>query len=89
MGLSTMFTDETTLLANTDPWGSVALLTLVGLVVVAYFAFIIAAFLGSLTSRLEGGMKLVWAIFIICAPFLGALCWFAIGRRNAANVARR
>ncbi|MFC4563712.1 PLDc N-terminal domain-containing protein [Nocardiopsis mangrovi] len=67
--------------------GGAALIT-AGLFVVAYFIFIIAAFISSLTSELEFGMKLVWALFIICAPFLGALCWFLIGKRNAAVTAR-
>ncbi|WP_017540874.1 PLD nuclease N-terminal domain-containing protein [Nocardiopsis halophila] len=69
-------------------YGGVALLALTGLAMLAYVVFIVAAFLGSLTSRLDFGMKLVWAVFIICAPFLGALCWFLIGRRSAAAMAR-
>ncbi|MDA2809130.1 PLDc N-terminal domain-containing protein [Nocardiopsis sp. RSe5-2] len=69
-------------------YGGIALILVAGLAVLAYFVLIIAAFLGSLTSRLDVGMKLVWAIFIICAPFLGAVCWFLIGRRSAAATAR-
>ncbi|WP_017622969.1 PLD nuclease N-terminal domain-containing protein [Nocardiopsis chromatogenes] len=69
-------------------YGGIALLLLTGFAMLAYVVFIVAAFLGSLTSRLDVGMKLVWAIFIICAPFLGALCWFLIGRRSAAATAR-
>ncbi|WP_017594499.1 PLD nuclease N-terminal domain-containing protein [Nocardiopsis potens] len=68
---------------------SVAALLLAGLFLLAYAAFIVAAFIGSLTSRLDAGMKLVWAVFIVCAPFLGALCWFLIGRRSAAAAALR
>ncbi|ASU85898.1 hypothetical protein CDO52_26620 [Nocardiopsis gilva YIM 90087] len=83
-----MLAHDATLLTYAGQIGSVVALVLVALAVVAYFVFIIAAFIGSLTSRLELGMKLVWALFIICAPFLGALCWFLIGRRSAAAVAR-
>ncbi|MFC3998051.1 PLD nuclease N-terminal domain-containing protein [Nocardiopsis sediminis] len=66
-----------------------ALIALIGLCFVAYVVFIVAAFLSALFSELEFGMKLVWAIFIICAPFLGALCWFLIGKRNATVTAAR
>ncbi|WP_017537815.1 PLD nuclease N-terminal domain-containing protein [Nocardiopsis halophila] len=82
-----MVTHSASLLADAGQVGSAALLVLVGLALVAYAAFIVAAFIGSLASRLEAGMKVVWALFIICAPFLGALCWFVIGRRSAAAAA--
>ncbi|MDA2805300.1 PLD nuclease N-terminal domain-containing protein [Nocardiopsis suaedae] len=70
-----------------DQVGGAALLALVTVGLLAYVAFIVAAFFGSLTSRLDAGMKVVWALFIICAPFLGALCWFIVGRRSAAAAA--
>lgn len=75
------------LFADPGQIGGLALLALVTVGLLAYAAFIVAAFFGSLTSRLDAGMKVVWALFIVCAPFLGALCWFLIGRRNAAAVA--
>lgn len=77
----------TALLADPGRLGSLALLALVTVGLLAYAAFIVAAFVGSLTSRLDAGMKVVWALFIICAPFLGAVCWFLIGRRSAAATA--
>ncbi|MFC7328142.1 PLDc N-terminal domain-containing protein [Marinactinospora rubrisoli] len=83
-----MFALDAALLSDAGQYGGVAVLVLAGVAVLAYCLFIIAAFIGSLTSRLEFGMKLVWAVFIICAPFLGALCWFLIGRSNAQATAR-
>ncbi|MDA2811733.1 PLD nuclease N-terminal domain-containing protein [Nocardiopsis sp. RSe5-2] len=80
-------TAATALVADLGQVGGVALLALVAVGLLAYAAFIVGAFIGSLTSRLDAGMKVVWALFIICAPFLGALCWFVIGRRSAAAVA--
>ncbi|WP_017625267.1 PLD nuclease N-terminal domain-containing protein [Nocardiopsis chromatogenes] len=77
----------TALFADLGQVGGAALLALVTVGLLAYVAFIVAAFIGSLTSRLDAGMKVVWALFIICAPFLGALCWFIVGRRSAAAVA--
>jgi hypothetical protein len=75
-----LFDPQVALLATT---------ALIGLFLVAYVVFIVAAFLSALFSELGFGMKLVWAIFIICAPFLGALCWFLIGKRDAALTAAR
>lgn len=36
-------------------------------------------------SDLPGGMKLVWIVFALMAPFLGCLLWFLVGRRNAEH----
>ncbi|GAB3466582.1 hypothetical protein GCM10027570_56030 [Streptomonospora sediminis] len=57
-------------------------MALVGLFLVAYVGFIIAAIISALASKHSFGMKLVWLVFIFIAPFIGALCWFFIGRRN-------
>ncbi|GAA1106797.1 PLDc N-terminal domain-containing protein [Nocardiopsis composta] len=83
-----MLAHSAALLADGQFW-SLAALILVGLFLLAYAAFIVAAFISSLASELEIGMKLVWALFIFCAPFLGALCWFLIGRKHAAATALR
>ena len=61
----------------------IVLAVLIGAVVLGYLALIVTAFFGALLSPLPGGMKVVWAVFIWCAPFIGALCWYFIGRRNA------
>ncbi len=63
--------------------GNVVAVIAIGLVVLAYFAFFIGALVSVLRSDQSGGMKLVWVIFAFCAPFLGPLLWFTIGRRHA------
>ncbi|HEY2059886.1 MAG TPA: PLD nuclease N-terminal domain-containing protein [Amycolatopsis sp.] len=44
--------------------------------------FFIAALVSILGSGLTGGMKLVWVVFAFCAPFLGPLLWFLVGRKQ-------
>ncbi|HEY2059948.1 MAG TPA: PLDc N-terminal domain-containing protein [Amycolatopsis sp.] len=29
-------------------------------------------------------MKLVWVVFAFCAPFLGPLLWFLVGRKQSS-----
>lgn len=65
------------------------LLGLTGAVLLAFVVLFVAALVSILGSRLTGGMKLVWVIFAFCAPFLGSLLWFAVGRRDASLPARR
>jgi phospholipase D-like protein len=64
-------------------------LGLTGAVVLAFVVLFLAALVSVLGSRLTGGMKLAWAVFAFCAPFLGSLLWFAFGRRDAALPVRR
>lgn len=45
--------------------------------------FFLAALVSILGSRQSGGMKVVWLVFAFCAPFLGPLLWFVIGRGQA------
>ncbi|MDT8911897.1 PLDc N-terminal domain-containing protein [Amycolatopsis sp. PS_44_ISF1] len=49
-------------------------------------AFFIAALVGILGSELTGGMKLVWTVFAFCAPFLGPLLWFLVGRKQNTTI---
>ncbi|MFJ9783212.1 PLD nuclease N-terminal domain-containing protein [Amycolatopsis sp. NPDC101161] len=65
------------------------LLGLTGAVLLAFVVLFLAALVSILGSRLTGGMKLVWVIFAFCAPFLGSLLWFAVGRRDAYLPVRR
>ncbi|MFF1823541.1 PLD nuclease N-terminal domain-containing protein [Kribbella sp. NPDC058245] len=58
-------------------------------VVAAYFLFVITAFFSALFSPASAGMKLVWIIFIVIAPFIGSLLWFFVGKRNAHELAYR
>ena len=47
--------------------------------------FFLAALISSLASPQSGGMKIVWVVFAFCAPFLGPLLWFVVGRQQAAR----
>ncbi|QBI54905.1 PLD nuclease N-terminal domain-containing protein [Streptomonospora litoralis] len=55
-----------------------------GLLLAAYVALVAGALVSVLASGLGGGMKFVWAVFIFCAPILGPLCWFLIGRKHVS-----
>ncbi len=46
----------------------------------AVIGLIIAAVFSILFSRIDGGMKLVWLVFVFIAPLIGALLWFLVGR---------
>ncbi|WP_328603647.1 PLDc N-terminal domain-containing protein [Amycolatopsis sp. NBC_00345] len=48
--------------------------------------FFIAALVGIVGSGLTGGMKLVWVVFAFCAPFLGPLLWFLVGRKQSTAI---
>ncbi|PRY40554.1 PLD nuclease N-terminal domain-containing protein [Umezawaea tangerina] len=52
-------------------------------VALGFLVLFVAALVSVLRSRLTGGMKLVWVVFAFCAPFLGSLLWFVVGRKNA------
>jgi hypothetical protein len=51
---------------------------------VAYGLLVLGALISVLRSRLEGGMKLVWCVFVFVAPFLGSLLWFFVGKKSTA-----
>jgi membrane protein implicated in regulation of membrane protease activity len=57
--------------------------------VLANFLLAIGALVSVLRSRLGGGMKFLWVMFVFVAPFLGSLAWFVIGRRDAEQSRRR
>ncbi|UKY51225.1 PLD nuclease N-terminal domain-containing protein [Streptomyces inhibens] len=52
-------------------------------VVLGALAFFFGALLSIVRSDLTGGMKLVWVVFALMAPFFGCLLWFLVGRRDA------
>jgi Phospholipase_D-nuclease N-terminal len=64
-------------------WGPVVAAVLV-IVMIGYVVFFLAALISVLGSRQSGGMKLVWIIFAFCAPFLGPVLWFLVGRKQGA-----
>lgn len=61
----------------------IALLIGAVLVCLAVVALVVAAVLSILFSRTDLGMKIVWLIFVIIAPVIGALLWFLIGRSRS------
>ncbi|GAA0594385.1 PLDc_N domain-containing protein [Kribbella sandramycini] len=73
-----------TLVASTtdQTWGFVGGAVLIA-ALVAYVLLVVGAFFSALFSAASAGMKLVWIIFIICAPFIGSLLWFLVGKRNS------
>jgi|tagenome__1003787_1003787.scaffolds.fasta_scaffold10364781_1 hypothetical protein len=64
-------------------WGPVVAAVLV-IAMLAYVIFFLAALVSILGSRQSGGMKLVWIIFAFCAPFVGPVLWFLVGRKQNA-----
>ncbi|WP_306368332.1 hypothetical protein [Nocardiopsis sp. CC223A] len=49
-------------------------------VAVAAVVFVVAAVIGIIASRTDGGMKAVWPVFAVIAPFIGSVLWFPVGR---------
>ncbi|GLU47454.1 PLD nuclease N-terminal domain-containing protein [Nocardiopsis ansamitocini] len=76
----------TALTTNSPAETTLVVLAMVGTLAAAVvvIGLIIAALISILGSRVSGGMKVVWIIFIICAPLIGALLWFLIGRRQVS-----
>ncbi|WP_344868074.1 PLD nuclease N-terminal domain-containing protein [Amycolatopsis ultiminotia] len=68
--------------------GSFVLAVLLAGLVALPVVFFLAALFSVLASPLTGGMKLVWIVFAFCAPFLGPLLWFVVGKRSAYETAR-
>jgi uncharacterized RDD family membrane protein YckC len=54
---------------------------MVALVLLPLILFV-AALVSVVGSGLTGGMKLVWLVFAFCAPFLGPVLWFLVGRKQ-------
>ncbi|MCI2418440.1 PLD nuclease N-terminal domain-containing protein [Saccharopolyspora sp. K220] len=62
-------------------WG-LGVIAVTGLAVLAYVVFFVGALISILGSSQSFGMKVVWIIFAFCAPFLGPLLWFLVGRKQ-------
>jgi phospholipase D-like protein len=73
-------------LADSPHFSNIALAVVVGLLVLLPVVFFIGALVSILSSPQGAGMKLVWIIFAFCAPFLGPLLWFVVGRRQVVRV---
>lgn len=65
-------------------WAIPASIVLI-IAVLAPLIFFVVAFFSILGSDQGGGMKLVWIVFAFCAPFLGPLLWFLIGRKQSVR----
>lgn len=72
--------------AEASQSANIAAATGIGLLVLLPIIFFIVALISILGSPQSGGMKLVWIVFAFCAPFLGPLLWFLIGRKQAERV---
>jgi len=82
-----------TLIAHTttstdQTWGFLGAAGIIA-VFAAYALLVIGAFFSALFSSASGGMKLVWIVFIVIAPFIGSALWFLVGKRNAQEAAYR
>ncbi|WP_438486956.1 PLD nuclease N-terminal domain-containing protein [Streptomyces sp. S186] len=65
------------------PTGTIMIACAGAAVALGALAFFFGALLSIVRSDLTGGMKLVWLVFALVAPFLGCLLWFLVGRRDA------
>jgi hypothetical protein len=62
-------------------WGLMSLVAIVVLGQIVLFISALASILGS--HRYTGGGKLLWVVVVFCFPFVGAIAWWAAGRRAA------
>jgi phospholipase D-like protein len=63
----------------------------IGLGAAAVLAFVVLflyALVSILASGLSAGKKLGWMILAFCAPIVGSLLWFLVGRRDARRPVR-
>ncbi|HEY3684558.1 MAG TPA: PLD nuclease N-terminal domain-containing protein [Streptosporangiaceae bacterium] len=49
----------------------------------AYVVLVVGALVSIVSARQDTGMKLVWVVFVLIAPFVGSLLWFLVGRSHA------
>jgi hypothetical protein len=81
--MQTQLVHHMTLAATGGDVISAAVTGVIGLIALACLVFFISALVSILRSPLTVGMKLIWIIFAFIAPFIGSLCWFVIGRKDA------
>ena len=65
------------------PWWGILGGGLILAFIAAHFLLFIFAVFSVLGSPQSAGMKLVWFVVVLFAPFIGSLAWFFIGRPNA------
>lgn len=78
-------TQHTLLAAHSIHTTSLLAAGVIILPILLYGALFVGALISITASGLSGGMKLVWIVFALVAPFLGSLLWFAFGRRDASR----
>ncbi len=69
---------------------SPAVLVMVGVLIVVQLVLEVWAIVDIIrrpATSIAGGSKLVWILVVILVNFLGALAYFAFGRRDAADAA--
>jgi phospholipase D-like protein len=71
--------------AEAPHFSNVVVATGIGALVLLPLIFFVAALVSILANPQSGGMKIVWIVFAFCAPFLGPLLWFVVGRRQAVR----
>lgn len=60
----------------------IAIVLLVILLVIAWFALLIWALVDLLRSRNDPTWKILWVLVIALMPFLGVILYYLIGRRQ-------
>lgn len=65
------------------PVGNIVIGGMAASAIVGCLVLFFGALLSIVRSDLTGGMKLVWIVFALAAPFLGCLLWFLVGRRDS------
>lgn len=61
----------------------IGLAALALLPLVAFVVLVIVSLVSIIASAQEFGMKLVWVVLVLIAPFIGSVLWFLIGRGHA------
>lgn len=60
--------------------------TVVAAVGVAFVILVVAAVVSALTdSDTTAGGKLLWTLFVLWVPLLGAVTWFVVGKKGHLN----
>lgn len=59
------------------------LAALATLPLLAFVVLFIASLVSIIASSQELGMKVVWVVLVLIAPFIGSVLWFLIGRGHA------
>lgn len=78
---------QSAIAAGSSGVDSILLSGLAVLPLLAWLLLVVAALISILASPQTFGMKIVWAVFVFIAPFIGSVLWFLVGRGNARRTA--